>query len=148
MRVVYEGVAALLRNPPLPVSQDPDAYTASGHVNTQHLLERLASVQALILYQTIRCFTGDALLSNSAARDCETLLDWALELTKLRNKMDDDLGGTATVTICGRSIQQKPPPSWEDWLIIESTRRTIVQAFLVVAIASILRNSDRESLWP
>ncbi|KAI2618468.1 hypothetical protein GGR54DRAFT_157108 [Hypoxylon sp. NC1633] len=91
------------------------------------LREKLARVHAMVIYQTIRMFDGDISLGQQAENDVPLLEAWNNELGNIRDNLDDfaelDLGG----------IRNKPPESWERWLLAESVRRTYL-------ISSALKN--------
>jgi hypothetical protein len=150
MRVVVEGSSAVLRSPPLPLHEDPNAFTATGKVNTHALLDRLAAVQSLLLYQIIKCYDGDLMLASHADRDSPVLLEWAVELGKLRNQLEKEgFGGTVINTPSGQTIAQRAPIAWEDWVLMESVRRTVIKALCVVGTYECLKGRPREfSLLP
>jgi len=144
-RVVIEGAAALMRSPPLPLDEDSKAFTSAGKVDTVALLDRLACVHALCMYQIIRGFDGDIMMSSHAQNDWDVLIKWALELFKIRDKLEDEgFGGTVIVTMSGQTIAQKAPASWDDWMLMESTRRTSMMAVCIIAAFYCIHNRSRK----
>jgi hypothetical protein len=97
-------------------------------------MDLLEALQALILYQIISLFDGDIRLRAQAEADEPVLLMWAAQLTL-------------------RTHQTQPPPSpaeaqslpgststhWRRWLVEESSRRTLITAFMLKGVYSFLK---------
>jgi hypothetical protein len=81
--------------------------------------DELASVQALIIYQTIRLFDGDICQRSIAEAQFQILDAWAMRL-RLQSKFD-----------ISPSIQISP---YRKWLFIESVRRTVLMSIFLKAI--------------
>jgi hypothetical protein len=81
--------------------------------------DELASVQALIIYQTIRLFDGDIRRRGIAEDQFQILDAWAI---RLRQQSEFDLSP---------SIQVSP---YRKWLFIESIQRTVLMSIFLKAI--------------
>lgn len=73
--------------------------------NTPH--ERLARVQAMFLYQTIRTFDGDISLRAQAERDMDIFQGWVDDLCQMR----DNLAELAILD--NLTAKERPPRSWD-----------------------------------
>lgn len=81
--------------------------------------DKLASVQALIIYQIIRLFDGDIRQGGIAEAQFQVLDTWVMHL---RQRGDFDLSP---------SIQSSP---YRKWLFIESVQRTVLMSIFLKAI--------------
>ncbi|KAH7326597.1 hypothetical protein B0I35DRAFT_475226 [Stachybotrys elegans] len=92
--------------------------------------EKLARTQAMLVVNSIRTFSGDLTLKAAADKERSTLLAWMKELVNLQiesGEKQDDL-----------ACREKPPKTWEDWVLAESIRRTRWVCFAYVCLTAIL----------
>lgn len=94
----------------------------SGMVNNS-LEESLSTFQAIVLYQIIRFFYGDAKQRILAERQKSHIAAWGLQLLR---RAGEEL----------RDAQ----PAWETWLLTESIRRTVMVAFIVHSVYAIFKH--------
>ncbi|KAH6710727.1 hypothetical protein BKA61DRAFT_102501 [Leptodontidium sp. MPI-SDFR-AT-0119] len=87
--------------------------------------EYLIAVQALTIYQIIRLFDGDIRQRANAERQLEIFEKWTLQLSLLSNN-------------CSNSLDMGT--SYQNWLVAESARRTVLMSMMVQAIYSSTRN--------
>ncbi|KAK0704585.1 hypothetical protein B0H67DRAFT_557360 [Lasiosphaeris hirsuta] len=99
-------------------------------------VEKLARVHALFLYQVIRLFDGDIHLRAQGEKDLPLLRAWLDELCRVR----DNLGDAA-----GRGL---PPREWERWIFAESLRRTVMMAYSVISLFSLMKDPEHEEPGP
>ncbi|RYP30140.1 hypothetical protein DL767_006388 [Monosporascus sp. MG133] len=118
LRVLHDNVTTLL---------------ASSGAATLTPLEKLARVQVLIFYQTIRMFDGDIMLGQQAGNDFKWLQSWIGDLRGLR----DNLAGS--VYLGDAALRNKPPQSWESWIFAESLRRTVIMGYVLKALWDLLK---------
>lgn len=119
--------------------------------------EKLARAQALFLYQIMRLFDENITLRSQAERDMPILETWLGELCKIR----DNLGNL------GDGARHQKPVEWEvrhsplfsnvesllanwlnysqRWIFAESVRRTIVMAYSVIVLYSMMKTPDDEN---
>lgn len=96
-------------------------------------MDLVEALQALILYQIMRLFDGDIRLRAQAEADEPVLMMWAEQLS-----------------LC--TCQVRPPPApaeaqllvqntaeWRRWLIEESSRRTVITAFMLKGVYDFLK---------
>ncbi|KAB2579686.1 Transcription factor gsfR2 [Lasiodiplodia theobromae] len=98
-------------------------------------VELLAAVQALLLYHIIRLFDGDIRLRAQAEADEAVLVMWANQLKMRMHQLVPSLPASAGALL----PTQSRPQDWQRWLIEESTRRTVVSAFMVRAVYEFLK---------
>ncbi|KAH6653126.1 hypothetical protein BKA67DRAFT_536821 [Truncatella angustata] len=87
------------------------------------LLEDLARMQAIVLYQIIRLFDGDVEHCALAEQQHYVLSAQALRLLRR-----------------GEHELQNATPMWENWIVTESIRRTVMMTFGSYALYSIFRH--------
>ncbi|KAF2794219.1 hypothetical protein K505DRAFT_324909 [Melanomma pulvis-pyrius CBS 109.77] len=98
----------------------------------------LAALQALLLYQMMRLFDGDIRLRAQAEADEPIAILWASQLrAHMCNAAQATLAAsgltdTSIVAIDCRS-------DWQSWLLDESTRRTVITAFMLKGVYSFLK---------
>lgn len=121
------------------VGSESDANTGAVSQAVLMPLEKVARVQALLLYQIIRLLDGDVMLRAQGERDMELMEGWVRDLCKVR----DNLGNLEREE-SGR-VRTGPPEEWEvstqpaiqvarslltlyhqRWILAESVRRTIL----------------------
>ncbi|KAJ5896426.1 uncharacterized protein N7473_005825 [Penicillium subrubescens] len=88
---------------------------------TTSVEELLASVQALMLFHIIQLFDGDIRQRSLAERNMDTLRTWT---TRLQVQAEDL--GHAT--------------SWQEWILAESIRRTVIFSALIDSLYSSLKH--------
>lgn len=97
--------------------------------------EKLARAQALFMYQIMRLFDDNITLRSQAERDMPILESWLGELCKIR----ENLGNL------GDDSRHQKPVEWERWIFAESVRRTIVMAYSVIVLYSMMKTPDDEN---
>ncbi|KAJ5415186.1 transcription factor gsfR2 [Penicillium sp. CMV-2018d] len=95
----------------------------------------LEALQALILYQIIRLFDGDIRLRAQAEADEPVLIMWAAQLRLRTHQVQPSPSAPA---------EARPPPGssftdWQHWLIEESSRRTVITAFMLKGVYQFLK---------
>lgn len=103
------------------------------------VLEQLAAVQALILYQIIRLFDGDIRQRAEAERTDQTMSSWTKQLQLYMNPADSDL----QVECC--PDVEKDNSRWQSWLLDESVRRTVITCYTLQGMYCFLRNGWDDS---
>ncbi|KAL7944772.1 hypothetical protein V8C42DRAFT_80924 [Trichoderma barbatum] len=98
--------------------------------------DRLARVQALLLLNSMRIFDGDVSMRAAAEREMSVMLAWVKDLVVVKNELEEGLPASALMT------RDKPPKSWESWILLESTRRTIMIAFAVMCLVFVLKSEE------
>ncbi|KAI1019104.1 hypothetical protein LB503_009159 [Fusarium chuoi] len=88
-------------------------------------LNLLPAIQAMLMYQCIRLFSGDNLQQEQAQQDAKSLSRWVDVLQAQSSEAS--------------SNKSKPYPSWEDWVRVESIQRTMIVADLVESIYTFLK---------
>ncbi|KAE8376382.1 hypothetical protein BDV26DRAFT_294130 [Aspergillus bertholletiae] len=97
------------------------------------LYEKLASTQALWMYQVVRVFDGDIGLRAQAERDMATLESWLLELENYRDNL------TEMCLLDEAEVRGRAPKSWASWIMNESLRRTILMGYSFIAFYGLLK---------
>ncbi|RYP76156.1 hypothetical protein DL771_001980 [Monosporascus sp. 5C6A] len=123
LRVLHDNVTTLL---------------ASSGATTLTPLEKLARVQVLIFYQTIRMFDGDITLGQQAGNDFKWLQSWIGDLCGLRDNLVD------SVYLNDAALGDRPPQSWERWIFAESLRRTVIMGYVLKALWDLLKGGESE----
>ncbi|KAH7133624.1 hypothetical protein EDB81DRAFT_762909 [Dactylonectria macrodidyma] len=98
--------------------------------------EKIARVQALLILDSIRMFDGDVALRAATEREAPQALAWLSSLTELRTELE---AGVSSELLMSRD---RPPASWESWILLESTRRTIMMAFSFTCITYMLKAQE------
>lgn len=94
----------------------------------------LAAVQAFLLYQIIRLFDGDIRMRAQAETDEALFGAWTLQLsTRVRQlpACQPSAGGRSSITTT--------VPNWHRWLIEESSRRTLIVAYMLKGVYDFLK---------
>lgn len=99
-------------------------------------LEKIARVQALVILDTIRLFDGDVGLRAAAEREIGQMVVWGESLNEVLEKLKEDVGEPGPVP------REKPPKSWDGWVMLESVRRTSLMAFSFICISTILKSLE------
>lgn len=84
------------------------------------LEELLAAVQALLIFHIIQLFDGDVRQRSIAERNMDTLRAWTMQLQV-------------------RAGELGPTPTWQEWILAESIRRTIIISILIEGLYSVLK---------
>ncbi|GAD92155.1 RAS small monomeric GTPase, putative [Paecilomyces variotii No. 5] len=103
------------------------------------LVERLSSVQALILFQIIRLFDGDVRQRADAENDAATLKEWTKQL-QLRMESIDTTSAEVTSPSSSLTID-----SWRSWVFSESLRRTVITSHGLLGLYCFLKNGWDDS---
>ncbi|KAF7545898.1 hypothetical protein G7Z17_g8818 [Cylindrodendrum hubeiense] len=98
--------------------------------------ERVARVQALVILDSIRMFDGDVALRAATERETPQFLAWLSSLKELKDELE---AGISPEVLMSRD---RPPASWENWVLLESVRRTVMMAFSFICISYILKSQE------
>jgi hypothetical protein len=98
--------------------------------------QKLARVVAMLMLDTIRVFDGDVAARAGVERDREIFLSWVEELTKVREDLEKSMPSEAD------SRRDQPPDSWEDWVFLESVRRTILTSVCFICLFQGLKSES------
>ncbi|KAI8724989.1 Zn(2)-C6 fungal-type domain-containing protein [Fusarium sp. LHS14.1] len=99
-------------------------------------LEKLARVQALVVLDSIRMFDGDITLRAASEREAPQSLAWLGALEELRAELE---GKDDSISSYSR---EKPPPSWEGWMLLESIRRSLMMGYSYLCVTYILKSQE------
>ncbi|KAH8174034.1 fungal zn(2)-Cys(6) binuclear cluster domain-containing protein [Sarocladium implicatum] len=103
---------------------------------------RLARMHALVIMNSLRMLDGDIGLRATAEKEFGVFVQWTTDLIALRDELEK---GMSKSQLTDRA---QPPKSWESWLLLESTRRTIIAAISFICLISILKGETPEcELW-
>lgn len=95
----------------------------------------LEALQALILYQIIRLFDGDIRLRAQAEADEPVLIMWAAQLRLRTHQVQPSSPAPAEARLLPGSTFR----DWQRWLIEESSRRTVITAFMLKGVYEFLK---------
>ncbi|CAI7636697.1 unnamed protein product [Penicillium palitans] len=95
----------------------------------------LEALQALILYQIIRLFDGDIRLRAQAEADEPVLIMWAAQLRLRTHQVQPSPPAPAEA----RLLPGSTFTDWQHWLIEESSRRTVITAFMLKGVYEFLK---------
>lgn len=123
--------------------------------------DRLARVQALLLLNSMRIFDGDVSMRAAAEREMSVMLAWVKDLVVVKNELEEGLPASTLIS------RDRPPKSWEvsciytilltsclisqanlvcftlqSWILLESTRRTIMIAYAVMCLVFVLKSEE------
>ncbi|KAF9889741.1 hypothetical protein FE257_007047 [Aspergillus nanangensis] len=121
-RVINTKTASLLDRPAVTLSQQP-------------VLEQLAAVQALILYQIIRLFDGDIRQRAEAERTDQTMTTWTKQLQLHMNPVESNLQVES-----GLAVDKANSGRWKSWLLDETVRRTVIICYTLQGMYCFLKN--------
>lgn len=117
--------------------------------------EKLARAQALFLYQIMRLFDENITLRSQAERDMPTLEAWLGELCKIRDNLGNLRDDARHQKPVEWEVRHLPPEAesfladWlnypKRWIFAESVRRTIVMAYSVIVLYSMMKAPDDEN---
>lgn len=105
-------------------------------------VEKIARVQALVILDSIRVFDGDVALRAASEREMPQFLTWMNQLKELTGEMEGGVSPQAGMT------RERPPASWEAWVLLESARRTVMMALSFVCLSYILKSMERTLPFP
>lgn len=107
--------------------------------------DKLSRVQALLILNTMRIFDGDLILGAAADRELGLLLTWLKELRSMLDHLEAEDGCRGGD---GLLIKGKPPRSWQDWVFLESTRRTLLTSYALVSMSLMLKSETPDAeMW-
>lgn len=98
--------------------------------------DRLARVQALLLLNSMRIFDGDVSMRAAAEREMSVMLAWVKDLVVVKNELEEGFPPSVLMT------RDKPPKSWESWILLECTRRTIMIGFAIMCLVYVLKSEE------
>jgi hypothetical protein len=137
----------------------------SGNTATLSLVEELARVHALIIYQTICLFDGDIRSRHLAERRFQVLIRWVTQLVEsASHRLTQSLLAGDTLLLTQRahhsnsSHKTNAQRLWETWILAESIRRTwltsmgLYAAYFILQQGSLLclggiRFTNRQGVW-
>lgn len=99
-------------------------------------IEKIARVQALVILDSIRMFDGDIGLRATSERETPQFLAWLNDLKEIRIEMEEGISPSVLMS------RERPPTSWESWILLESTRRTVMMALSFVCLSYILKSME------
>lgn len=133
-RAVDAEVLELLRDPPL---MDPDDGRGQGGNNASGssgggstLIDELARLQAIILYQMMRIFGGGLEQHIIVEQQRGLLTTWALQLLR---RSQAELGGDGDRL----SDDVGQVGCWNSWIVAESIRRTVLVVYMFYGMYSL-----------
>ncbi|PHH62446.1 hypothetical protein CDD82_2003 [Ophiocordyceps australis] len=107
--------------------------------------ERLARVQALTVLSVMCFFDGDIGLRAAAERGLATLLAWVKDLESVRNQLEAEARERSQL---GLSMRDAPPQTWESWIFLESTRRSVTMGYAYICLSHLLKSEEpRSDMW-
>lgn len=112
-----------------------------GRNNAVSVLDKIARVQALVLVDTMRIFDGDISMRTSAEREKGLLMEWVMELGRLRGEVE----GEETPM---KASRDKAPKTWEHWVLVESLRRTVMMSMAFMCLLCVLKEEMRKFFTP
>ncbi|EHK45299.1 hypothetical protein TRIATDRAFT_221642 [Trichoderma atroviride IMI 206040] len=98
--------------------------------------DRLARVQALLVLNSMRIFDGDLGMRAAAEREMSVFLSWVKDLIAVKNELEEGLPASAHM------LRDKPPKSWDSWIMVECTRRTIMISFAIMCLVFVLKSEE------
>jgi len=128
--------------------------------STYTVLEHLAQVQALFIYQFIRLFDGDIRNRAQAEQHRTTLLQWQTQMweaaklkalcpyTNFSDTTTNNLNNNNNPRFTSSSAATSADPHeatgqvWEDWILSESIRRTWIVVTYTHSVYSVLRGDQ------
>ncbi|GKZ65178.1 transcription factor gsfR2 [Aspergillus niger] len=99
-------------------------------------MDLLEALQALILYQIIRLFDGDIRLRAQAEADEPVLMMWAAHL---KSHVRHTPPSPSAAPVKARPLLESTFADWRQWLIEESSRRTVITALMLKGIYGFLK---------
>ncbi|EGX90584.1 C6 zinc finger domain protein [Cordyceps militaris CM01] len=156
-------IMKLLADTAADVHRDGDRAAASAQ-------DKLARVQALIILDSIRVFDGDVGLRAAAEREAHVLTAWIAELQQVVDALEAEAvqhaaaqsvpgaalpdglmmggGGSSPAAGAAYPARDRPPRSWDAWILLESARRTLLFACAFVCMTKLLKSLDvNQAMW-
>ncbi|KAI0449728.1 hypothetical protein F5B21DRAFT_519806 [Xylaria acuta] len=128
MQLVEDKANALLRQRgSSELFPSTDLWGVPSSTPVTNLLENLAQVQALFIYQFIRLFDGDIRHRAQAEQHTATLQEWRTQLweaARLKAYLQQTLGEISFSNMRSYDICEPTAQVWDDWILAESIRRT------------------------
>ncbi|OAA64892.1 C6 zinc finger domain protein [Cordyceps fumosorosea ARSEF 2679] len=130
--------------------------------------DKLALVQALLILDSIRIFDGDVGLRAAAEREAHVLAAWIGELQQVVVTLEAEAvqharavnvpaggGGILPDGVPGATAgdpaypaRDRPPKTWDAWILLESARRTLLFACAFVCMGKLLKSLDvNRAMW-
>lgn len=143
-QLVDDRVAQLLEDQ----RREDLAASAGAGSPARDLFARLARVQALAAYQTVRLFDGDIQMRARAEADTATLAAWTKDLwAQTRRAAAPTPGGDASTSPLRQSVPfdglvslDAALVAWKLWILTESVRRTWLAANLTMEVYHYLKH--------
>lgn len=135
-RALDAEVLELLRTPLLADADDGRGQGGGGGINTSGsssgmgLIDELARLQALLLYQMMRMFGGGLEQRLVVEQQRDLLTTWALQL--LSRSRAELAGDSVRASDAGGEAG-----SWHSWIVAESIRRTVMIVFMFYGLYSL-----------
>ncbi|KAM3562628.1 hypothetical protein ARSEF4850_002689 [Beauveria asiatica] len=106
--------------------------------------DKLARVQALVLLDSMRVFDGDVGLRAAAEREAHVLGAWIGELQQVVEALEAEAAAAAAAATVDMYVptRERPPKSWDAWILLESARRTLMFSCAFVCMNKLLKNID------
>ncbi|PQK08450.1 hypothetical protein BB8028_0001g05250 [Beauveria bassiana] len=112
--------------------------------------DKLARVQALVILDSMRVFDGDVGLRAAAEREAHVLGAWIGELQQVVEALEAEAAAAAAAATVDQYVpsRERPPKSWDAWILLESARRTLMFSCAFVCINKLLKNIDvGQAMW-
>ncbi|KAJ5772540.1 hypothetical protein N7520_003069 [Penicillium odoratum] len=106
-------------------------------------IEQLASVQAMALLQIIRFFDGDIRQRADAEKIEPLFVEWIRHLQNRLQQLGDSESDSSGNTM--RLDLSQTADTWQNWLYMESLRRTIIVGYTLQGLYCFLKNGWDES---
>ncbi|KAI1746545.1 hypothetical protein F4782DRAFT_524105 [Xylaria castorea] len=110
-----------------------------------NLLEHLAQVQALFIYQFIRLFDGDIRHRAQAEQHNATLQQWRSQLweaARLRASLQQTLSEGSFSNMRSYDVCEPAAQVWDNWILAESIRRTWIVVNYTYSVYITLRDGQ------
>ncbi|KAK7430803.1 hypothetical protein QQZ08_002592 [Neonectria magnoliae] len=98
--------------------------------------EKVARVQALVILDSIRMFDGDVALRAASERETPQFVAWLTDLKELKSELEQ---GVSPAVLMSRD---RPPASWESWILLESVRRTLMMSLSFLCVSYVLKSLE------
>ncbi|KAM3514220.1 hypothetical protein MY11210_002109 [Beauveria gryllotalpidicola] len=114
--------------------------------------DKLARVQALVILDSMRVFDGDVGLRAAAEREAHVLGAWIGELQQAVEALEAEAATAAATAAAPVDMyvpsRDRPPKSWDAWILLESARRTLMFSCASVCMNKLLKNVDvSQAMW-
>jgi hypothetical protein len=144
LRIIEERVEMLLRE------QEQGSDAGNGRGGMVSLADHVARVQALLVYQVIRLYDGDARQQAQAVALIPTLTAWNMQMLRCAGLSSEYLQSARSArgerTFAadghdyGRQVSDaRKQSAWQAWILAESVRRTWLVVAHVQCIYNVLR---------